>query len=126
MADLTNINDTDLDYLWNNVGTEHGFVRPLIDEIRRHRAAQAADEERVRTVVVDAINSEVCIDNDDVAAIADRVAKQLATAAVRPALPARKEWDCAAHDSGNTQGDYESSDYVDGWNEALDAVPVKP
>ena len=39
-------------------------------------------------------------------------------------LPARKEWDCNRYDCGNTaEADgYESSDYVDGWNDALDAV----
>jgi hypothetical protein len=34
----------------------------------------------------------------------------------------RKEWDAARHDRGDIFGDYESSDYVDGWNDALDVV----
>lgn len=36
---MSDLRDEDLEYLWANVGTEHGFVRPLIDEIRRRRAA---------------------------------------------------------------------------------------
>ncbi len=36
----------------------------------------------------------------------------------------RKEWDQKAHDEGRTSESdgYESSDYVDGWNDALDAI----
>lgn len=34
-------------------------------------------------------------------------------------LPDRKTWDASAHNSGD---DHESADYVDGWNDALDAV----
>lgn len=34
--------DEDLDFLWVNVAGENGFVRPLIAEIRRRRAEQAA------------------------------------------------------------------------------------
>jgi hypothetical protein len=47
-------------------------------------------------------------------------------------LPARKEWDCVRGERGNTSEteDCPSSDYVDGWNDALDAVEqgtsVKP
>lgn len=39
-------------------------------------------------------------------------------------FPSRKEWDAARHDRGDTSAadGYESSDYVDGWNEALNAV----
>lgn len=40
------------------------------------------------------------------------------------AMPRRKEWDAEAHDRGDTSESdgYETADYVDGWNEALDAV----
>lgn len=39
----------------------------------------------------------------------------------QPALPPRRKWDAGRHNSGET-ADAESSDYVDGWNAALDAV----
>jgi len=54
------------------------LVRRAVAEIRRHRAAQSTSAERVRSAVRDAIDSEVCIDNDQVSAIADRVASLLA------------------------------------------------
>lgn len=40
------------------------------------------------------------------------------------AMPRRKEWDAEAHDRGDTSESdgYETADYVDGWNEALDAA----
>jgi hypothetical protein len=39
-------------------------------------------------------------------------------------LPPSKEWDAESHDRGDVRESdgYESSDYVDGWNEALNAV----
>lgn len=37
-------------------------------------------------------------------------------------LPARKEWSVDAHDRGDPTDMTGSSDYVDGWNDALDAV----
>lgn len=39
-------------------------------------------------------------------------------------IPARKEWDAERYDRGDTSEieGYESADYVDGWNVALDAV----
>jgi hypothetical protein len=39
-------------------------------------------------------------------------------------LPARKEWDAERHDCGDVSEEdgCESSDYVDGWNDALDAT----
>jgi hypothetical protein len=71
------------------------LVRMAVDEIRRHRADRAADEERVRSVVREAVLSTLhemdgqCrADRDEQAArliqsdaIATRAAKQLATAA---------------------------------------------
>lgn len=39
------------------------------------------------------------------------------------ALPDHKEWDAEACDRGDTSSEtYETADYVDGWNDALDAV----
>ena len=52
-------------------------------------------------------------------ALLDRMLGWAPTVAPQLKLPARKEWDGTLHDSG---GDTESADYVDGWNEALDAV----
>ena len=88
------LRDEDLDYLWNNVGGDHGFVRALIDEVRRHRSALAADMERVRSVVA-GVARQVAADNYDLdetigvfqlqalaSDIATRAAEQLATGGV--------------------------------------------
>lgn len=50
----------------------------------------------------------------------DDIAKARAEIA---ASPPTKEWDCDAYDRGDTteEDGYESSDYVDGWNDALAA-----
>jgi hypothetical protein len=63
-------------------------VISLIEEIRRHRSALAADEERVRSVVRAEMNELIANDGpvttpEEVDYIATRAAKQLATAAVR-------------------------------------------
>lgn len=50
--------------------------------------------------------------------IADHVAEKLAGRVVA-AQPERKEFDAESCDSGD---DCESSDYVDGWNDALDSI----
>lgn len=44
----------------------------------------------------------------------------------RYSLPRRKEWDATRYDQGDTSeaDGYKSSDYVDGWNEALEAVAL--
>lgn len=112
---MSDLKDEDLDYLRNNVGGESGFVRPLIDEIRRHRAAKAADEERVRSVVREAMVAALTTAEwralnligvthfDQVVpladTIADRAAKQLASAAVRltPEERAQLRHHIAAH-----------------------------
>jgi hypothetical protein len=39
---MPELRDDDLEYLWNHVGGETGFVRPLIAEIVRRRTAEAA------------------------------------------------------------------------------------
>ncbi len=68
----------------------------------------------------------VALQGDDLqvvlADLADRVADQLLGPVAR--LPPRKEWDAERYDRGDTSESdgYESSDYVDGWNEAIDAV----
>lgn len=41
------------------------------------------------------------------------------------ALPARKEWDAGCCDRGDVHEAYESSDYVDGWNDALQEVETR-
>jgi len=49
---------------------------------------------------------------------------QHVTPSIPTALPARKEWDSERNDRGDIQeiDGYESSDYVDGWNDALEEV----
>lgn len=63
-------------------------VRKLRLEVKRHRAAQAADAERIRAVVLDVAHDELPhanVDHVSIArAIATRAAEQLATAAAAP------------------------------------------
>jgi len=85
MSDLT---DAELDDEWSIEEQRHWDWpgRRMIIELRRHRAAVAADEQRVRGVVADALNVELALarrlDDDFVRSVAVRAAKQLATAAV--------------------------------------------
>lgn len=112
----------------------------LIAEVIRHRAAQASSKERVRGVVGRAIMarlivSRVVVDghhlnHGEVGKLADEIAVGVAEHLTMSrlvgerSLPPRKEWSAGRYDSGDTReaDGYESSDYVDGWNDALDAV----
>lgn len=93
MSDLT---DERLSKLLRNGRSElePGELTVMITELSSHRAAQAADEERVRSVVLDVVmgvlNTKRIPDGDDrdwgqflIEEIATRAAKQLASAAVR-------------------------------------------
>ena len=67
-------------------------VRALLAEVRRHRAAQPAGKEHVRSVVSRVVSDELPADvvlNDEVSAIADRVAEQLSAPA--PELEANRD-----------------------------------
>lgn len=98
--------------------------------VHRHGTAQVSAREAVRTVVQGALLENAkkiigCggIDEDTatfkrIEALTEVVVKQLAPV-VRP-LPERKEWD--PENACSTDSAFESSEYVDGWNEALDAV----
>jgi hypothetical protein len=124
MSDLTDEQLESLEYHGCSSGTgtppilRDAIVR-AVAEVRLHRAAVRADRERVRATVVAAVDV-TAVENVDggrsswtgkfIDAIADRVADALASPA--PALPPRKEW------TGNEEG----SDYVDGWNDAIDAT----
>lgn len=88
-------------------------------ELDELRSARAANAERVRGVVTGLIMDHYPRMTEAIRGfIATRAAEQLATAGP-VALPLRKEWDGDAHDRGEES---ESGDYVDGWNEALDAA----
>ena len=76
------------------------------------RAANVLLDQLAHRLVDDAPSSCVCS------------AGSAAIVAPLNSFPPRKEWDAARYDRGDTSeaDGYESSDYVDGWNEALDAV----
>lgn len=85
----------------------------------------------VRQVVREAFNLEVGAvpgspEEQFREAIANRAAAEFASLVSTGlgSMPPRKEWDAARHDCGNTRETegYESADYVDGWNAALDAT----
>lgn len=69
----------------SNVMTSRSETCRMVAEIKRHRAAQALDEEGVRKIVLgilfDLLPGDVKVDLAD--AIANRAARQLAGAAVR-------------------------------------------
>lgn len=103
----------------------------LIKACRETSPRSPLTKERVREVVREAVdeawpkswprNEHTDLQRRITAdAIAARAAKELAEAVVE-IMPPRKEWDAAASDRGDYDG-HESSDYVDGWNDALDAV----
>lgn len=90
MSDLT---DDQLDSIEDSLGGPQQVAASksetcrMLAELRRHRSARAADAERVRSVVREVICSRIVRGDrietmDDVMAIADRVAEQLAGAVV--------------------------------------------
>lgn len=93
---MSELRDGDLDYLWDNVATEHGFVRPLIAEIRRRRKAQTkpdlSDPDREYLVdlraqaIVDCERAELREQFDDAEGLRERIAllNRILTAAGEP------------------------------------------
>lgn len=88
MSDLTDERLAELVH-WSSDASYGGMpdTHTALLELQRHRAAQTADEERVRSVVLKAWNSahgDMTLRDDQLAdAIATRAAKQLASAAAR-------------------------------------------
>lgn len=83
---------------WSGDDASSHATRQMAEEIRRHRSAQRADAERVRSVVRDAVYAEMRQhDNESIQSadwvemrnsIADRVAAELATTAPVPGIDA--------------------------------------
>jgi len=138
MGDLT---DDELIRIETDVGSQpYATIVRLVDEIRRHRSAQVASEELVRSVVRDAIGKFASyvegnplgghghVAND----IATRAAKQLAGAAVGLTTDERADID-ALRDSLAEQrqtaisnGQFDQADMYRDWHSALSKLLGAP
>lgn len=88
MSDLTDERIAELVKHWGGYALEERATRTALLELQRHRTDQAADEERVRSVVREAglaveRTAVTAVRIEKLDAIIDRAAKQLAGAGVR-------------------------------------------